>query len=70
MALPGDIAALQKPQPVRPLEPSWLYNFLSNSGLSKKTTRAVVLALGRYNKSVNKAGERFQKDLKDINKSI
>jgi hypothetical protein len=70
MDLPGDNAALQKPTPVRPLDPAWLFKFLSDSGLGDKTTKKVVTALAKYNKAVNKAGATLQKDLKSIRKSV
>jgi hypothetical protein len=70
MTLPGDLAAVQKPTPVRPMDPAWLYNFLSDSALDIKATKKIVLALGRYNKAVNKAGKSFRKDLKEISNAI
>jgi len=70
MEIPGDVAALQKPTPVRPLDPAWLFKFLSDSGLSNKTTKSVVTALGKYNKAVTKAGVNLQKDLNAIRQRL
>jgi hypothetical protein len=70
MDIPGEFAALQKPAPVRPLDPAWLFKFLSDSGLNNRSTKKLVTAIGKYNKAVNKAGTILQKDLKSIRDSL
>ena len=56
------------PTPVRPLDPAWLYEFLSAKKLDEKMIKQIVAALGRYNEACNLAAKNFEKDLKNLNK--
>jgi len=52
------------PRIVAPMEPKFLTSFLSKSMVNKKTINCIITAVKKYNRAVNKAGDRLESDLK------
>jgi hypothetical protein len=58
------------PPIVRPMDPTFLKDFLSTKKFDKKLINGIVSAIGKYNTVCTKAADELLKDLKNLKEGL
>ena len=64
------MATAKLPPIVRPMDPAFLKDFLSNKKIDKNLIKGIVSAIGKYNTACTKAADKLLKDLKKLKEGI